>query len=564
MRIKVVYASESGNAAELADIVSDRLRRRGFDVPPQALGVLTPSELATTDVLFAIVSTTGQGALPANAQPTWSQLLRRSIPTSLLTGCDLAIFGLGDSSYPRFNWAVRKVHARLNQLGARDLVGRGEGDDQSPEGYETVFDQWLELVLPIFDQRAHVSQVAPISELLEPRYSLHVLEESAAQTIEQYKADSQSLLGTFVENSRITAPDHFQDVRHVVIDVPGAAYEPGDVASVHPANADDIVNALIENQDWPGNSLVEIDGQWLRSKNMECVQPPTLRNVLKWHLDLNAIPRRQFFSLASHFATDSMEKERLAEFGYGSGETLQDLYDYANRPRRSIAETILEFSSLKVPATYILDLLPALRSRQFSIASKGNSSKIELCIAIVRYRTILRRIRRGICTAWLDAKRPGDVVYVKIHPNRTHVLDLLKVRPAIIVAAGTGIAPVRSLLLTTTTQNRILLFFGCRTSDKDWLYHEELSKLELNLRIFPAFSRQNGGYVQQKILSASEDVAELFQSALIFVCGSSGQMPNAVRAAFADVLCNNGYTREDAEGAVRLKEKQGLYIQETW
>ena len=35
----------------------------------------------------------------------------------------------------RFNWAARKLHKRLAQLGANELYPRGEADEQHEEGY---------------------------------------------------------------------------------------------------------------------------------------------------------------------------------------------------------------------------------------------------------------------------------------------------------------------------------------------------------------------------------------------------------------------------------------------
>lgn len=46
-----------------------------------------------------------------------------------------ASFGLGDTSYPKFNWAHRKLYNRLIQLGAQPIYDRGESDEQQPEGY---------------------------------------------------------------------------------------------------------------------------------------------------------------------------------------------------------------------------------------------------------------------------------------------------------------------------------------------------------------------------------------------------------------------------------------------
>lgn len=38
-------------------------------------------------------------------------------------------------SLHRFNWAVRKLHKRIVQLGATEFYPRGEGDEQDDDGY---------------------------------------------------------------------------------------------------------------------------------------------------------------------------------------------------------------------------------------------------------------------------------------------------------------------------------------------------------------------------------------------------------------------------------------------
>jgi sulfite reductase alpha subunit-like flavoprotein len=40
----------------------------------------------------------------------------------------------------------------------------------------------------------------------------------------------------------------------------------------------------------------------------------TLRTLLTCYVDFNAVPRRSFFQLLQHFATDDMEREKLSEF----------------------------------------------------------------------------------------------------------------------------------------------------------------------------------------------------------------------------------------------------------
>jgi sulfite reductase alpha subunit-like flavoprotein len=47
----------------------------------------------------------------------------------------------------------------------------------------------------------------------------------------------------------------------------------------------------------------------------------------------------------------------------------EDLYDYCHKVRRTTLEVLTEFTSVKLPLNYLFDALPALRQRQFSIAS---------------------------------------------------------------------------------------------------------------------------------------------------------------------------------------------------
>lgn len=68
-------------------------------------------------------------------QPFWLFLLRRSLPTTSLTNTNYAVFGLGDSSYVKFNYVSKMLFNRLKQLGGTPLVRRGDGNDQHPSGY---------------------------------------------------------------------------------------------------------------------------------------------------------------------------------------------------------------------------------------------------------------------------------------------------------------------------------------------------------------------------------------------------------------------------------------------
>ena len=48
-------------------------------------------------------------------------------------------------------------------------------------------------------------------------------------------------------------------------------------------------------------------------------QVSTLRVLFSRYLDINAIPKRSFFQLLKHFATDEREREKLEEFSSPEG-----------------------------------------------------------------------------------------------------------------------------------------------------------------------------------------------------------------------------------------------------
>lgn len=50
--------------------------------------------------------------------------------------------------------------------------------------------------------------------------------------------------------------------------------------------------------------------------------PPTLtlREAFTRYLDINAVPRRSFFNLLRHFATEELEREKLDEFCTPEGQ----------------------------------------------------------------------------------------------------------------------------------------------------------------------------------------------------------------------------------------------------
>lgn len=406
-----------------------------------------------------------------------------------------------------------------------------------------------------------------------------------------------SYLATLLQNRRITHQEHSQDVRHMEFSIkdpvfPG--YHPGDVLTMRPRNLDKDVTEFLEYNGWTSIAddpftIVENLSDHPLPKHIHHRQ--TLRSLLTNHLNVFTTPRTSFFQLLIHFTDNEDEKDKLRDFVSPAGQ--DDLYSYCHRMKRTLFEVLQDFKDVKVPLNYMLDLFPIIMPRSFSIASaplvsvqeqhnqadlngvkdehdhqqvihtangdltQGNVDgelewKVELCVAIVHYKTKLWKWRTGICTKWLksltaaadqalpetgtapqtdenikeelakEVKNPSqfwvrlqrgtlklpkdpNVPLICIGPGKEsahftqlmfyeHLKQTTNFGSFVCLCVGTGVAPMRSFLhhrIYAQGANDNLLFFGCRKRDMDYHYREEWDQLEREgrLQVFAACSR---------------------------------------------------------------------------
>ena len=574
--------------------------------------------LTQFNVAILVVSTTGQGEQPSNARSFWKKALRKRLGPKSLLSLKIAVFGLGDSSYPNYNWAALKLRKRLMQLGAEEIVGFGKGDEQHPEGHDGTFMPWSQTLRTELLQRFPLKEgQVPIPEdvLLQPQSLLstsaagqsEIILHEAVLSNGHMAGDTEHLRVKLTENKRLTPQEHWQDVRQLKFAARSPVhYVPGDVLVIYPENPSADVTEILELMGWHemADKPISFQPNPSRPTSTSSAQGPspsglrqsdlTLRTLLAKGLDLNAVPRRSFFSLLAHFTTDDYQKSRLVEFT--QAEYLDELYDYTTRPRRSILEVLQEFDTVRIPWQWAAAVLPELRGRQFSIASGGalkhgtdGAAIFELLVAIVEYKTVIRKIRRGVCTRYLAGLPEGTELTVSLERRGLGFSEMRDVRPMVMIGPGTGVAPIRSLIweraewrrqqreangVTTNDLRAVdetdqeVLFYGCRNQHADFSFRDEWESLaqESNLVVIPAFSRdqQQKVYVQDLIRLHSARVFRLLHDlhGIVYVCGSSGKMPRAVREALVEVFESEGkMPRDQAEVVLRDMEKSGSYKQ---
>ena len=544
----------------------------------------------------------------------------------------------------RFNWAARKLDKRLKQLGALEIIAACEADEQGDEGYffkrhlgkinfanikrstdgsvlawSQAFRSRILNVYPLDGGRQPIPNDVPMPtkwrlQMLEtnsgPNTHSEGLPKNAVPQADQIDQDSYNPTSTFRaslrKNDRVTPSSHWQDVRFLSLTTEQQIYyQPGDALAIMPVNKAEDVDAIIHQMAWSeyADAALEIVRARPSQATSKEVSAPTawpskcrnltLRGLLTSYFDFTAIPRRSFFAKIANYTEDVSHKERLLEFT--SAEYLDEYYDYATRPRRSILEVLQEFESVRIPWKETVNVLPPLRPRQFSIASGGalrngpnGGTTFELLVAVVKYRTVIKKLREGLCTRYLAALPVGTSLNLELRTEgRFSTRSELQPRYHVMIGAGTGIAPLRSLIHEKRAfpggDHGIILIFGARSAASDFFFEEEWAAMNAsdigkkNLHIVTAFSRDQRFkiYVQDRIRDNSDLIynALCINKATVVICGSSGQMPKAVREALVDVLvlssskakqAHSPATREEARLYLANMEKQKRYLQETW
>lgn len=163
-----------------------------------------------------------------------------------------------------------------------------------------------------------------------------------------------------------------------------------------------------------------------------------------------------------------------------------------------------------------LEMLPPMRTRQYSISSSPlwNPQRVTLTISVVKAPALSGKGEEfmGVASTYLDGLQPGDKVHMAVRPSNVFHLPADPSIPVVMIAAGSGIAPMHGFIQERALQKasgrdvgKMLLFFGCRSPEEDYLY----SKTDIYewiqsglLEVRPAFSRdvaksEGAKYVQE-------------------------------------------------------------------
>lgn len=580
-RVTILYGTETGIARLFSEHLARCFYSRIIKVSIWSLEdydwIDLPNE---TGLLIFIVSTAGTGSPPNNMKKFWRFLLCKELPITCLSSISYCVFGLGDSSFIHFNAMARKLDKRLEMLGARRLIPRGEGDDQHKNGPMAAFTVWkdhlwneLKISHPLissseFPNRIDIKWKEPISDI------------STKKSIRQMYS-KEILIAKLVSERRITSSDYDIDVHEYTFEIDeSVTYSPGDVIEIFPQNDPKDIIKLCKLFNWNEylDKMYTIDHLFINRPDAcipsyypssQCNQvcmvdglDMTFNDLLLYHLHIShQSPSPTFFEflhsnlckLGSNCNIEPILLDKLYELS----NDLEQWMEYCWIPKRRILEVLEDFIPNTVNGispSIVFELFQWIRPRSFSISSamslslSGNVLATITVSLISNSQGIIKTPRHGFCSHYLQTLNIGDSVPIKIKEGIVKLPSIYSPKaPWILLCAGSGIAPIRSILqhacIHKCSDQDIYLFFGCRFMSKDCLYYDELVdfKKELSLELFIKGSRDssNGNkvYIQHMMLEQGNLLANLIieKNAMIYLCGNT-RLINGVRGALIEIL----------------------------
>ncbi|KAJ5540272.1 NADPH--cytochrome P450 reductase [Penicillium frequentans] len=611
----VFFGSQTGNGEDFAErLVKEGHSRFNLNTMIADLDdydYTTLNNFPSDKVAIFILSSYGEGEPTDNAATFFDFITSDEVVFSddqdfPLQSMRFAAFGLGNSTYEHFNGVVRKVESSLQRLGATAFTDRGEGDD----GKGTQEDDFLAWKEVMWDSLKNIMHLHEQEEKFEPNFSI-VEKTAASESIFLGERCQGELMGTPTEHGPhspyvakvleskelFESPD--RNCLHIDIDLRGSglSYETGDHVAVWPSNSDIEVDRFLRVFGLAEKRLTVIHISAQGSvKSLPCPSPTTYEAAVRYYMEICGPISRQFLTALANFAPDNNQKNTLLELSKNKDTFREKVGSKIFNLAQLIESISPEHPVCPVPFEVLLEGVRALQPRYYSISSSSLVQKdsISLTTAVESVKMAQHEFR-GVASNYLlaikhmqNGEQPAETespytitgprqkynMSLPIHIRHSHFkMPRDASRPIVMIGPGTGVAPFRAFVQERIKQaesgteiGNMILFFGCRKEQEDFLYRndwkEYKSVLGDKFQLYTAFSRQSPSekvYVQQRLVEHEKSLRSLIldQQGYIYVCGS-GRMAREVQSTLGELLnqplCNGEATIHQLKTAARYQE----------
>ncbi|XP_034946234.1 NADPH--cytochrome P450 reductase isoform X1 [Chelonus insularis] len=593
----VFYGSQTGTAEEFAGRLAKegvRYKMKGMVADPEECDMEELINLKTIPNSLAVfcLATYGEGDPTDNAMEFVDWLKNGD---GDLNGLNYSVFGLGNKTYEHYNEVAIYVDHRLEQLGATRVFELGLGDDDAniEDDFITWKDKFWPTVCDFFGiegagEDVSIRQYKLTEHVDMPIDRIYTGEIARLHSLQNQRApfDAKNpFLAPVKVNRELHGPSSDRSCMHIEFDIEGSRmrYDAGDHVAVYPVNNSTLVNKIGEICGVDLDivfTLTNTDEESTKKHPFPC--PCTYRTALTHYLDITSNPRTHVLKELAEYCSDPADKEKLKLMASTSAEGKALFHQWITVENRNIVHILEDIPSLKPALDHLCELLPRLQCRYYSISSspKLHPTSIHITAVVVEYKTPTGRINQGVTTTWLKQKHPTNPPsYVPIYVRKSQFrLPIRTTTPIIMVGPGTGIAPFRGFIQERDFARRegkevgdTILYFGCRRSEEDYLYREELEEYVKNgtLILHTAFSREQEKkvYVTHLLEKNMEEIWNVIgdKHGHVYICGDARNMARDVHNILLKVVQEKGkMTEMQAADYIKKMESQKRYSTDVW
>lgn len=510
----IVYATETGNAKKVATQLLARFKKQKINARSVDIQQFNLGKIGKDEPLLFVISTQGDGDLPASAAAWYQEL---SVSETDLAGLSYAIFGLGDTSYPLFCNAAVMLEQALQAKGAQALLPTVKADLD----YSSLFNDWQLTLMACLQGNA-------------PKPGPQSIPAPVAATGKTYH--------TAAITHKVVLNDHGSNktTYHIEIETEAEVqYQPGDALGIVPVNNARDINAVLEYFDKKADTIFERESQ--------------STTAYQWleQLNIKGLSKRNAAHVAVLF-------NQPGEVGQADLLDLIKGFEPGLKPR---FEDLLRVLSPVLPRLYSI-----------SSAREAHAGQVHLTLNLHTFK-VGEELRYGLASDYLAAMKPGQSFECYIQPNH-HFRLPADDKDIIMIGPGTGIAPFRSFLAERDVRGaggRNWLFFGEQHFVADFYYQTEIQEwLSTGIlsKLSTAFSRDQAEkiYVQDRIRENAALFNEwLTAGAYIYICGQKLPMSRDVEQTILDVLQEQRNIDEaEARTVLEDMEMNGRYLKDVY
>ncbi|RYX82717.1 cytochrome P450 [bacterium] len=566
--LHVLFGSNAGSSEFFAQRIATDAKAQGY--APTIATLDSSTGKLPADGVVVILASSYEGQPPDNAKQFVSWL--EGVPARSLEGINYVVFGCGNKDWARTYQAIPKyIDDTLSAAGAKRLMERGEANARGD--FFGDFDKWYS---DFWTQIG--ASFGQTERLTAPMPQLEV--EFVSGASDSLIRHNELQMGMVVKNrelANLSAPNA-RSKRHIEIALPeGETYRAGDYLSVLPINPADNVDRALQRFGLSYDTHVVIRTSSGVQTFFPTNQPVTVGELLASYIELNSPATRKQIEHLAVSTPCPPEKKEMEELIRDDETYIESVL----KKRVSVLDLLVRYQSCGLPFGAFLQMVQPLKARQYSISSSPlwSADHCTLTIAVLDEPSLSGLGRhQGVASTYMAGARPGSKVAVTVKQSNIsfHPPESLAT-PLIMVCAGTGMAPFRGFIQERALRAEreenpdvapTLLFFGCTDPDVDFLYKDELAKLEEEgvVSVRPAYSRKPEGdikYVQDRIWQdRAEIVALVKQGASFYVCGDGQRMAPAVHDVCVRIYCEaTGATPEAAEKWMTEMERiHGRYV----